>query len=255
MITSNFQKKCCLFFDFDGTVYVNKKIAKETKSAMLAAQRAGHKLILNTARAYGEAILVPALFEIPWDGFIFGASDIRFEGRTLFFRTIPVEDAVQWMRYGIQYHLSIVYGGRERAVFYDFKNHIEPFSEEEICETVAAFRAETEVNPLTKMMLLNLPSEPFPKTEQTVILQQYADIFPNGCNKGDAIRIFCREARVSIEQCVCFGDSPNDVDMFKVCPTSVCMKPSPEELIRLATYHATTDLGVAEGLQVLFGIS
>ena len=59
---------------------------------------------------------------------------------------------------------------------------------------------------------------------------------------------------VSLDQCVGFGDSSNDVDMLRVCPTGICMKNSPQALIDVATYHAKTENGVAEGLHMLFGV-
>ena len=251
----NPSKTCYLFFDFDGTVYTDHKIADETMNAMKAVQAMGHKLILNTGRSYGEAMLSPVLFEVPWDGFVLGAGDIRYRGRELLSATVPIEDAEQWMYYCMRHRFDLVYGGQEGAVFYRFHSHPEPFSETEIADCISTLRAESFKNPLTKLTILQKPNPTdLPKTDQNVILQHYADIFPKGCDKGSAICRFCRETGAPLAQCICFGDSLNDIDMFRVCPTSVCMNTAPTELIDLATYHATTNLGVAEGLQYLFGI-
>ena len=85
-------------------------------------------------------------------------------------------------------------------------------------------------------------------------MHTYADIFAPGCNKGTALKLFCEKAEIPLSQCVCFGDSENDLDVFRVCPTSICMKHAPEALASLATYHAKTDFGVAEGIRYLFGL-
>ena len=251
----NPNKPCYLFFDFDGTIYVDHKIADETLRAMTAVQAMGHKLILNTGRSYGECSLSPVLFEVPWDGYVLGAGDIRYQGRELFSASIPIEDAEQWMYYCMRHRYDLVFGGQDSVVFYRFHSHPAPFSEAEIQESIMSLRNEAAQNRLTKLTILQKPDyTDMPKTEQNVIRQHYADIFAKGCDKGSAIRLFCRETGAPPEQCVCFGDSLNDIDMFRVCPTSVCMKSSPQELIDLATYHAKTDLGVAEGLQYLFDI-
>ncbi len=248
------QKPCYLFFDFDGTVYTNHIISDETVSALTAVQAMGHQLIVSTGRSYGEALLSPVLFEIPWDGFVWGAGDIRYKGRELFEATVPLSDAEQWMLYCMRHRYDLVYGGHDRCLIFRFREHSAPFSEREISEYLATLHRESETNPLTKMTILQKPdARDLPKTEQNVILQHYADIFPKGCDKGNAIHRFCDGLGVPLVQCACFGDSLNDIAMFEVCSTGVCMKNSPDALIALATYHATTENGVAEGLRYLFG--
>ena len=64
---------------------------------------------------------------------------------------------------------------------------------------------------------------------------------------------FCERYAIPTEQCVCFGDSLNDLAVFRVCPNSVAMKHSPEELRQCATYIAGGEIGVAEGVAHYFG--
>ena len=92
-----------------------------------------------------------------------------------------------------------------------------------------------------------------PVTNLTVTsMGHFYDIFAKDCTKGTAIKDFCEKLDTPILQCVCFGDGLNDVTAFQVCPTSVCMKNVPEQLSDIATYHAKTDFGVAEGIRYLF---
>ena len=248
------QKTCYLFFDFDGTVYTDHTISEQTRNALATVQAMGHRLIVNTGRSYGEAMLSPVFFEIPWDGFILGAGDIRYKGRELFEETVPLADAEEWLLYSMRHRYDLVYAGHDRCVIFRFREHTAPFTEREIAEQLAALRRENKTNPLTKMTVLQKPdTRDMPKTGQNVIVQHYADIFPKGYDKGSAIRRFCDALHVPLTQCACFGDSLNDLAMFAVCPVGICMKHAPDALIALSAYHAQTEQGVAEGLQYLFG--
>lgn len=246
-------KPCYLFFDFDGTVYVDRTIKEETLHAMLEVQKMGHKLIMNTGRSYSEVRISPAAFSVPWDGYVLGAGDIRFEGKSLLRKTVSLSDAEKWLQYCMRHRLDLICAGEHYSVKYALKSHPQPFTDRETEQLLQALRADYAFNVICKMTVLQpLVESELPDTELTVISQHYADIFPKNCDKGLAILLFCQSTGVSIDQCICFGDSLNDIAMFSVCPTSVCMKQSPEALIKLATYHAQTDLGVAEGIRHYF---
>ena len=139
---------------------------------------------------------------------------------------------------------------------FDFTTHPDPFTEEERAALIERLDAVMAQNPATKLTLLpKMDLSDAPKTELTVIaMDHYADLFAAGCDKGTTISEFCEAMGVELAQCVCFGDSENDVDMFRACPTSIAMAHAPKVLTDLATYHAKTELGVAEGLNWLFGI-
>ena len=87
-------KRCYLFFDYDGTVYINKTIPDETLQAMLAAQRMGHMLIMNTGRSWGEAAYNKFAFTVvPWDATVCGGGDIRVGGEMKVEHTVPRDGA------------------------------------------------------------------------------------------------------------------------------------------------------------------
>ena len=96
------QKTCYLFFDLDGTVISHDGALSDANlQAMLAAQRLGHKLILNTGRSRGGYMLknADAARVIPWDGTCFSASDIIYEGRLLYENGVSWEDFSSWLEY------------------------------------------------------------------------------------------------------------------------------------------------------------
>ena len=132
----------------------------------------------------------------------------------------------------------------------------EPFSKKEIEDIFQRIRNIYSEDPISKLTVMGvMDRRDLPQTALTVIqAKQYADIYPGGCNKGSAIQSFCKHLDLALTQCVCFGDSENDVDMFRICPTGICMDDVPMNLRMLAAYHAKGPFGVAEGLELLFGI-
>ena len=247
-------KTCYLFFDLDGTVYINKEIPKENRKAMKAVQKLGHKLILHTGRSYASVQGIKEALDFSWDGMILGASDLRFEGKVLEQQRISKQDCFAWLAYALRHHATIVYGGADILMGFSLSKHPEPFTEAEIEQYKQELDQNYEVHSISKLTVYGvLDQADLPETALTVVqLATYVDIFPAGCDKGPAIQRFCELLDVPLEQCACFGDSENDLAMFRVCSTSVCMKNAPTELVTLATHHAETDLGVAEGLHKLF---
>ena len=254
------QKSCYLFFDLDGTVLVDGKLPREHLDAMRAAQALGHKLILCTGRSCGMFELVRDLVkDVPWNGMIFGGADIRFEGEILSQKCFPPERVFEWLEFCMEHRYFFGYEGQ--VTFFPIKFHElkAPMAEEQKEHYRAWIKREMEEgNPPTKIAVfenrerLDVSKIPL-SLDGAIVHERYIEIFAPDCNKGEAIKIFCQTKGVDVKQCVAFGDSLNDCDMFKVCPTSVCMKPSHEELVGMSSYHAKGDYGVAEGILWLFG--
>ncbi len=252
----NKQKTCYLFFDLDGTVYLKKSIPDETLSAMRAAQALGHKLILNTGRSRGNTLPIERVFDVPWDGMIFGGgAEIRWKNELMFRQTVSSEICYAWLSFCMQNKYSITFGGSDSRLTFDLKEDPSLTLDENRENCVAQLDKMLADDHVTNLTVRAILQDDYPQTGMTVIqLSTYADIFAPDCNKGRAIKHFCDLTGASLEQCVGFGDSQNDLEMFRVCPTSVCMNTAPEELVALSTYQAKTDLGVAEGLRHLFDI-
>ena len=250
----NKHQTCYLFFDLDGTVYLKGSIPEENLRAMRAVQALGHKLILNTGRSRGNTLPTAAVFEVPWDGMIFGGgAEIWWKNERVFRQTVSAEDCHAWLSYCLRQGRNITFGGSESRVVFNLKEKPELAAQENYATCVARLDEMLDVDLVTNLTVHGILPSDYPKTQMTVIqLSTYADIFPSRCDKGMAIKHFCELTGATLEQCVGFGDSQNDLEMFRVCPAGVCMKHSPAELVALSTYHAETDLGVAEGLQYLF---
>ena len=250
------KQPCYLFFDYDNTVLVDNKIADETNLAMEYARSLGHKLILCTGRSRGHLSRIPELSTIPWDGMIFGGADIFYNTFCLEEHISPRKDLLQWVKYSMRHRYRLILEGQYNLNDFRFENHPQPYTWQEKRELFQYIKQLTRTNPITKFSIFgaNLDLSDCPKTRMNYVVHpHYVEGFAPGCDKGVAIQHFCKHLNVSLEQCVAFGDSMNDAPMFRICPTSVSMSYAPEELVALSTYHAKEKLGVAEGIEYLFG--
>ena len=72
-----------------------------------------------------------------------------------------------------------------------------------------------------------------------------------GTSKASGLVLLAQELGISLDEVMCFGDSYNDLEMFKVCGTAVAMGNANDEVKRLATYVTATndDDGVARAIE------
>ncbi len=253
-----------LFFDFDHTVYVDKQISDATRQALLRAQREGHKIILCTGRSQGHLAEIPVVSTIPWDGAIWGAADIFYNGICYEKAVTPDKDILAWHDYAKRHGYDLILEGQKELTGFLFASAKTPeetaffhtVKDESASEDEAHLRTLLRINPVTKIMILSsdVDTADIPKTDMIpVIHPRYLEAYAPGCDKGNAIKRFCKHVGISIEQCVCFGDSMNDVPMFRVCPVSISMQWAPDALVSISTYQAKSKEGVAEGIQWLLG--
>jgi hydroxymethylpyrimidine pyrophosphatase-like HAD family hydrolase len=81
------------------------------------------------------------------------------------------------------------------------------------------------------------------------------EVNAKGVSKGEAIKALCEILNININDTLCFGDSGNDIEMFKVVGVPVVMGNSEiEELHNLAKYKALNydELGVYHFLREHF---
>ena len=59
-----------VFLDIDGTVYCHGEVPDCNREAIRAAQNAGHKIFINTARSLAD--LPEKILNVRWDGIVAG---------------------------------------------------------------------------------------------------------------------------------------------------------------------------------------
>lgn len=97
----------------------------------------------------------------------------------------------------------------------------------------------------------------FPKLPDTLLPvlsgDSWIDIANASVNKGAALSAIQKAVGVTPEECMAFGDYPNDIDMLKVCSESYCMANGHELVRKIAKYNAPSneEQGVMQILNTL----
>lgn len=243
-----------IFFDIDGTIAMpGQPPGRDTVAAIRAARANGHKVFLSTGRL--EASIPEHIRSIGFDGGIYSAGGrVVVNGRELLNRAMPAElvrRVTDTMReYKLFYMLENAggtYVGAEdcslSSVSSDLRRlmekelHILPYKQmpEHDLTYKIVFHAETiaQAEQLVKMLSTTakvvyfsglLPDMPFIPGE----------ISDWSINKGVALDCICRCLKADPEDCIAFGDSMNDMEIFRAAGIGIAMGNAGESVKELA---------------------
>ena len=254
----------CLFFDFDGTTFVDGIFPKEIEDAIKNAQKKGAKIYMNTGRSK------PSLFQdlkkrtdIRFDGYLcaFSCMYLGNEGEeTIFEHHMNMSDVENFIDYCEKYSYWAtvdIEGYGPHTI--ELHGHITYSDKEkkEICDKAREFikgqkivkfcvYPPVSVNYVAKNLTEENPNVDWIRTERG-----YECTLKN-FGKGILLNEFAKVTGYNPDNFIVFGDSENDINMFEHAKTSVAMAHSPKNLKDLATYVATTKYGVAEYLNKIF---
>ena len=243
-----------LFFDLDGTIHFHGSFPQENVDAMLRARAEGAKLILNTGRARGN---YQAEFQntcpIAWDAKIYGMSDIVEGKKTLVRHKMSFRQLYPWYQYAMRHRQTFILEGYRRDLPIRFEKFGERLSVWKKLSCFFRLLFGIWISHTTKLTLLGeVDRNDLPKGDLEIVQQKrYFEVLPKGRDKGTAILEYFKLTGIDPKDCVCFGDSGNDLGMFRVCSTGICMCNAPKELIELSSYQAKGPYGVAEGIDWL----
>ncbi|CUA79036.1 Cof-type HAD-IIB family hydrolase [Anoxybacillus suryakundensis] len=78
------------------------------------------------------------------------------------------------------------------------------------------------------------------------------DIMPKQISKGEALRLLMNHLQLNVEEVACFGDSFNDIPMFRLTPHSFVMSHAPEQVKKEARYVVSS---VHEAIETVLSIN
>jgi len=239
-----------LFFDIDGTIFDDRRCLPATvKPAMEAAQANGHQLIINTGRTLCNKDR--RLENFPLDGWIMGCGTrVIYHGETLTSMEYSPEKSGELRKLNVGMGLRVVYEC-DTALYFD---PLAPaFSEiqgfRDFAENHGIAREIREDDPefrIVKMFCFaeeNVIRELEKKT--AAIGMPYTsinrgpdawEIIPAGCSKGTGIDFLRKRLGAGREECYAFGDSPNDLTMFRHAGHSIAMGNAPDDVKAVCSY-------------------
>lgn len=257
--------RSALFFDIDGTL-VGEATTDYPKSLVPALKKArenGHYLFINTGRT--ACALAPAIKAFPMDGFLCGCGTrLIYHGDVIFYHALDPKISDEIFKMTVKCHIPTLFEGtfdnvypREISHFKqleDLRNYhqknfgvgIKHFAEDGNidCDKILSFTDE------------NSDADTFFN-----FVSQYLTIIDRGGNmyecvqkdysKATAIEYIQKMLGLSMDQIYVFGDSMNDLSMFKYAKHTIAMGEHSEGLEPYTEYITSNlkDDGIAHALE------
>lgn len=254
-----------IFFDIDGTIYHPEiGVTQATIDEIHRVQKAGNKCFIASGRPMG--FISEQIKSIGFDGYVLAnGSHLIADGNTIDSLTLPYQETKQLINYieekGYEYILlttDYCYLKKESPHMYEFY---------EYCNVdMNSLRNDYDLDDILKKTI-KIEIRYNNKKDGLDLIEKLNHYFyedhPESLNievsnintsKGHGIKKMLDHYHLEIEDSYCFGDGPNDLEMFKTVGHPIAMK----NAIPLIYHHASIiceDVfhdGVAKELRRLF---
>ena len=228
-------EKKILFFDVDGTLYTNELggITDNVKKAIAATRALGHLCFVASGRPYGY--IADNVKDIGFDGYVLAnGANIKYQNHDLEKRFLNYKDVKELCqnlkKKNIEYVLqtsTLCYLNKENKClldFYkkcniDFKNFCFDYDEEEIMHKVV--KIEVWVKDQEE---LDFAISCYGAFQYELHPDNHSmEIYAKDVSKATGILDVLRLLNIDIKDSYCFGDGPNDVEMFETVGHAIAM--------------------------------
>lgn len=244
--------KKIVFFDVDGTLLNKDKVmSSKTVQAIQRLRTKGHYAVLCTGRSCNY---LKHILQIGFDGYICcGGAYTVFDNKVIDcnYLATPLVKKIEtsFNSHGVAYDHECIGVDYLTSNMFDkmFDNQDSSINQMQIKQ----FKMENTIDSMN-----NYKGEPVLKIsyfadntnqleEATEILKSdfkisvnplfsdrhiCGDLILNGIDKGTAINKLIQYLNIDIQDTICFGDSMNDIEMFKTCHERIAMGNSSEEI-------------------------
>lgn len=217
------------FLDIDGTIYDGKAVAREVIDAIGNARNAGHKVFINTARAY---IGMPQeIYELPVDGWIGSLGlEVFTDGKFIHRYFIPRERVLEIAQYAFINQVRLYFEGEIRL---DLNNH-RPDSLNP--KNMAEFETMLGSHRVCKFALVDGPTD----RDRAAFSQDFdffdIEVIAKGYGKTRGIQIIQEYYGIPQKNTVAIGDSDTDIDMVCYAGIGIAMGNGTPKLKACADY-------------------
>ena len=220
--------------DLDGTLNNDQKVITEkTIAALMAAQRAGIRLALASARPSPGLYKERDILNLQdYDGILMSYNGGRIvdaaTGKVLFETSMNLEETKDVLRKLESLPVTpILDDGVQFYVDYECRNN------HMTCQEVGNLAEFLSFAPI-KILMSVLPEE-LPEVQQKIaaflpesltVVQTaafYLEVIPKVINKGQGIRDICKVLGIRTAEVIAFGDAANDIPMLKEAGMGVAM--------------------------------
>lgn len=220
----------CIFCDLDGTLLNDdKKISSANLKAIERARAAGVKFVVCTGRLPFCFVdyIKPLVSE---DYVASNGSLVHYDGKDIVNNHLSYEDSGKLLHYAEKRNLCLriftrdyLYIVNDTHLPWSYKNQM-TVSIEEAMEIIRE-------KDIAKLGIVLQSGQDYVKAdidamninaEALYSSSDYLEVNACGANKGNGIRLFCKEANISLEEVIGIGDNDNDISMLNTAGLSVC---------------------------------
>lgn len=256
---NDFNDKKALFFDFDGTLWFGK-YGDKTLETLKKLHDAGYILVYDSGRSRGNTDF-NLIKDIPFDALCFGGCEAEIFGKEVYHRDFTAKQIDYLLKMPEKYLRRTVFEGVKG--FYKYRGTLPKYLGEE--KDDMEFLRDVKNYPLSKFSTIKVDKEGggFVPIDKEVIaylskeffvvdLDHYIECMNKGHGKDLMVKIICEHLGIKRENTYCFGDSENDLAMFKAVKYGVAMAHAPKTVKDLACYVTKSDIdGVYEAVYAL----
>lgn len=228
-------KMKALFFDIDGTLLSEKtrQVPESAKEVLKEARRRGHLVFINTGRVYCHLSQIRS--EVEADGFLCGCGTcVVVHDRVLYRHAIPYERGLQIKRDIDECGLDGVLEGTEGCYMHKTPSHIPAVERLKNAlksgGCVIPHYWEEEGYVFDKIYIgsdqNSRPKELFGRMKDMEVIERgdgFYECVPRGHSKATAIDQVLKHCGISLEDAYVFGDSSNDLSMFRYASNCILM--------------------------------
>lgn len=228
-------EKKIIFFDIDGTLYSHELggITTRVKEAIKKTQQIGHLCFVASGRPYGY--IADNVKEIGFDGYVLAnGANIKYNNQDLetrFMDKLNVKELCYLLKekqieYVLQTSTYCYMSSSNKCLleFYshcniDFKNFCFDYDEEEIYQKTVKMEVWVKDEKELEYAIScykNFNYELHPDNHSM-------EIYAKDVSKATGIQDVLKELNIPIENSYCFGDGPNDVEMFETVAHPIAM--------------------------------
>lgn len=239
-------EKPMLCFDVDGTLRdnVNHQVSDSTLKSLHILKESGYKLIISLGRGVDSLMKTGLMEMLKWDGYVCnnGQTILDADGNILFQVSMEESAVLQTLEIAKQLNYAVVLKSKTRVISKEpdeyvlksqrfFKSVIPPVGtyDGQCVEAMIVYGPRGyNYAPFLEIPGINvLPGE-----------STYADLTIADVSKATGIEYLLKQYH--LHQYIAFGDSLNDVEMFKHAYISVAMGQGNPLLKEIATYVTTS---------------
>ena len=234
------------FLDIDGTIFDGHRVADEVIEAISRAREKGHKVFINTARAY---IGMPEqVYGLPVDGFVnsFGL-EVCADGKFIHRKFIPRERVLEVAKYAFDSGTSLYFEG-------EISIHINRECDGVRCPAnMTEFEEMMGESGLCKFVLCEKPTESDLAAFSADFDFHGIEAIAKGYSKARGIQIVEEYYGISHSDAVAIGDTDPDIDMIKYAGIGISMGNGTPNLKACAEYVTKSfrEFGVAYAIDRL----